>query len=275
MEDIRLMAFDMDGTLLDDQKRISPRNLAAMKAAQEKGVRLMLCSGRSFEALTEFSHGVGLDPVIASANGARIDLSLRAGILRESPIEEGLSLKIYRYLKETGIYFMTYTRGRSYMVNRLTELRTRNRAHVPGIQKFPGGDYETVLDPERADRECWKGTYKFICFGEDYDPRYETIREDFRDLGLSIASSWRDNLEIMNPGVDKGFAVRTVAEHFGIPLENCMVFGDNTNDEPMLRIAGWPVVMENAEACVKPLARVLAPKNTEDGVGRVIEQYVL
>ena len=268
------MAFDMDGTLLGDDKRISPRTLAALRKARERGVVLMLCSGRSFEALTEFAADAGLDIAIASANGARIDLSVKSGILRESPIEQNLSHKIYHYLKQTGIYFMAYARGRSYMVNRLTELRAPNRAHIPGTRQFPGGCYETVLDPERADRECWKGTYKYICFGTDYDPRFDAIRADFQGDGLSISSSWRDNLEIMNPGVDKGFAVRAVAEHYGIPLESCMVFGDNTNDEPMLRVAGWPVVMENAEPRVKPLARILAPKNTEDGVARVIEQYV-
>ena len=79
--DIRLMAFDLDGTLLDEDKHVPERNARALRRAEEKGIKLMLCSGRAFEVQAGFAHEAGINPIYASANGARIDLGTNGPIL--------------------------------------------------------------------------------------------------------------------------------------------------------------------------------------------------
>jgi len=273
--DIRLMAFDIDGTLLDDQRKIPERNARALRRASEKGIKLMLCSGRAFEVQAGFAHDIGIDPIYASANGARIDLSTQGPILEEKPIPPQTAKRIFDALMAKGIYFMAYARGRSYMFNIDEQKRLNKHHHAPGITYYGGVPFEIIGDSDSARHDCWQAAYKFVCFGDDYDPRFDAMREELGDLGLSISSSWRDNMEIMRPGIDKGYAIRRVCEEYGIPLECAMGFGDNTNDLPMFETVGWPVAMGNGEKAAIDAARIIAPSNNDAGVGAIIEEMVL
>lgn len=273
--DIRLMAFDLDGTLLDEDKHVPERNARALRRAEEKGIKLMLCSGRAFEVQAGFAQEAGINPIYASANGARIDLGTNGPILEENPIQPELAKRIFDELMSRGIYFMAYARGRSYMFNIDEQKRLNKHHHAPGITYYGGVPFEIIGDSETARHDCWQAAYKFVCFGEDYDPRFDEMKEVLADLNLSISSSWRDNMEIMRPGIDKGYAIRRVCAEFGIPLECTMGFGDNTNDLPMFENVGWPVAMGNGEECAIKAAKIIAPPNHESGVGAVIEEYVL
>lgn len=275
MTDIRLMAFDLDGTLLDNDKKVPEKNARALRAAAEKGIKLMLCSGRAFEVQAGFAQAIGIDPICASANGARIDASLRGPILAETPIEPETAKRIFDALMARGIYFMAYARGRSYMFNINEQQRLKKHHHAPGKTFYGELPFEIVGDSEKARYNAWQAAYKFVCFGDDYDPRFEDVKAELADLGLSVSSSWRDNMEIMRPGIDKGYAIRRVCAEYGIPIECTMAFGDNTNDLPMLEAVEWPVVMGNGERAAIERARIVAPPNHEAGVGAVIEEMVL
>lgn len=272
--DIRLMAFDLDGTLLDEKKKVPERNARALRECEKRGIKLMICSGRAFEVQTEFARDIGITPIFASANGARIDASPAGPTIAESPIEPGISRRIFEILVEQDMYFMVYTRGRSYMFNVDEQKRIKKHHHLPGVVRYGDHPFEIVGDEARGRAECWQAAYKYVCFGDDYDPRFDNLRFALDGLGLSISSSWRDNMEIMSPGIDKGYAVRRVCAEYGIPLECAMAFGDNANDLPMLETVGWPVVMENGEECARRLARIIAPPNDLAGVGTVIEENV-
>lgn len=274
--DIKLIAFDLDGTLLDRQARIPPINVRALKKCSERGILLMLCSGRAFEVQASFAREAGIAPIFASANGARIDLDGSGeATVCENTLEISQAQRIYDTLMERGIYFMVYCRGRAYVANEEEQRRLGKHRHAPGITMYGAHPYEIVCDKERLRAEALGGAYKFVCFGEDYDARFEDVRAQLSDMRLSISSSWRDNIEIMRPGVDKGFAVSFVAQMHGIPMENVMAFGDNSNDMSMLEKVGWPVAMENGEAEVLRLARLTAPDHNAGGVGIALNEYVL
>ena len=87
MEPVKLLALDLDGTLLGSDKHVPEKNRRALRKAAEKGIRLMLCSGRAFEVQLEYADEIGVDFLFSSANGARIDASRDGGILRETPLE--------------------------------------------------------------------------------------------------------------------------------------------------------------------------------------------
>lgn len=269
------MAFDLDGTLLDDDKKIPGRNARALRAAAEKGIKLMLCSGRAFEVQAGFAQSIGIDPICASANGARIDMSLNGPLMCENPIEPHNAKRIFDELMSRGIYFMAYARGKSYMFNVDEQKRLNKHHHAPGKTFYGTLPFEIVGDSETARHDAWQAAYKFVCFGDDYDPRFDDVKRALADMELSVSSSWRDNMEIMKPGIDKGWAVRRVCAELGIPLENTMAFGDNTNDLPMLETVEWPVVMGNGEKAAVEKARIVAPPNHGSGVGAVIEEMVL
>lgn len=269
------MAFDLDGTLLDNDRKVPERNARALRRAAEKGIKLMLCSGRAFEVQAGFAEEIGIDPICASANGARIDMALMGPILEENTIEPEMAKKVFDALMDRGMYFMAYARGRNFMFNIDEQKRLRKHHHEPGLRYYGSKPFEVVGDSGTARHEAWQAAYKFVCFGEDYDARFDEVKEELRELGLSVSSSWCDNMEIMRPGIDKGYAIRRVCAEFGIPTECVMAFGDNTNDLPMFDAVGWPVAMDSGEECAIKAARIIAPSNDESGVGAIIEEHVL
>ena len=236
----------------------------------------MFCSGRNFETLRTFAKRVGVNPLLASVNGARLDASVDGPTLEERTYDEAHSLAVYRAMEAAKVYFLAFTRGHTYMAH--PEYRVgRHNKHVNAtvLEENDGYPYEQVVDDERARREGTVRPYKYVACGEMHDPRFDRIYQQIAHLGMSISSSWGDNMEVMMPGVDKGCAMRTLAERFGVPREQVMVFGDHLNDLPMLEYAGWPVVMENGAAEAKARARIIAPPHGEGGVGQVIYKYIL
>ena len=275
---IKLAAFDLDGTLLGKNGHIHPVNVRALRACQEQGVRLMICSGRAFEVQAGFAMEAGMDFILASANGARIDEGIDGPTLLELPIERDMAGKIFEILYHSGMYCMIFSRAHAYAINTHERDRLGHHVHPAGKAVLHGRyPYEVVEDLDRVREEAVQAPYKFVCLGQDYDPRFDEIRGALREAGfdMSISSSWRNNMEIMRPGVDKGSAVRFVAERLGIAMDEVMAFGDNSNDLPMLETVGWPVAMGNSEPCALRAARVVAQDHDVGGVGLALNEYVL
>lgn len=267
---IRLIATDLDGTLLDQNRQISPRTARVLRACQEKGVEIMFASGRSFEAVRPFALGAGLTACrVLSCNGSRLDKTPCGPILFEDNLPEALAREAAGRLVEAGLYTECYSDEHIYMANRVP-LPTRH--HKPGLNA--DGTVEFIDDAARLLNEGPKKARKLIVF-TDKAADIEKARALLQDLPVSLSQSGGDNLEIMREGAGKGRAIAWYAATRGIAKDGIMAFGDQTNDLDMLLAAGWPVAMENAVDEVKRRARLIAPRHDEDGVARVLEQYVL
>ena len=275
MPDIRMMAFDLDGTLLGKDGHISPRNRAALQEAHRRGIKLVIASGRGFQATRRFAKEAGVPCILATANGARIDESQDGPLLCERCLDDEASKIVMQHMYDSGIFFVSYQKHANYQGNMHTRQPAETAYFAPGMYTEDGVTVEMVEDDERMHSEGWHNVYKFVAFSTAADPNLEVLAAKIRPLGLSVESSWINNIEVMPPEGGKGNALDYLAKRYGFDREQVMVFGDNFNDESMLRYAGWPVVMENGVAEMKAIARIIAPHHDADGVGRVIEQYVL
>lgn len=274
--DIRMMGFDMDGTLYSSAGEFPEINCRALQECERRGIKLVFCSGRPFETLREFAKRVGVNPILASYNGARIDETIDGPTLLERPLDDETAKTVYEAMMDSKTYFLSFTRGASYMTQ--TQYRIgRHNKHVKQttVENKDGYTYRQIVDDELTRTEGIKSPYKFVACGVQSDPRFEIIRNGIRHLNMSISSSSGDNFEVMMPGVDKGFAMKWLAERYGFAPEQVMVFGDHLNDVEMFEYAGWPVAMENGIDKVKKLAKIIAPHHDEGGVGQVIYKYVL
>ena len=277
MMQIRMLALDIDGTLMDAGKKFPQINCRALQECERRGIKIALVSGRSFELMRMFARELGVHPMMAACNGARIEAGENGPTISERCFECADAERVCRTLEESGMYFNSYRRGKCYLGNPHVRpsLGPRYAHHVPGISGEAGFEYETVCDRERLWGEGMDGVYKFVVLGAPYDPGFCKIADRLADMGLSVSSASRRNMEFMPRGVDKGSAVRVLCEKTGIAPENVMAFGDQTNDIPMLEASGWPVAMENGEAAVKAAARIIAPDHNLGGVGLVLQKYVL
>ncbi len=274
--DIRMMGFDMDGTLYGSNGEFPEINCRALQECERRGIKLVFCSGRPFETLREFAKKVGVNPILASYNGARIDETINGPTLVERPLDDETAQVVYEAMMASGTYFLSFTRGHSYMTQ--TQYRIgRHNKHVKEttVEEHDGYVYHQIVDDEFTRTEGTKTPYKLVSCGVQKDPRFEIIREKIAHLNMSISSASGDNFEVMMPGVDKGFAMKWLAERHGFTADQVMVFGDQLNDLEMFQYAGWPVAMENGIDEIKALARIIAPHHDEGGVGQVIYKYIL
>ena len=277
MKNIQLLALDIDGTLLNAEKRIPEINIAALRACAERGVRIALISGRAFEGVCGFSRQMGVSPIIAACNGTQIAAGPDDAPFSETTFSEADARRVLHTLEDSGLYFNVYTRGCCYMGNGhvRASLGPRYAHHIPGVECIFGLPYERVYDDARLHAEAIRGALKFVAMGMPYDPAFAEVEAYLADLQLSVSSASKRNREFMPAGVDKGFAVREICRRFGIPRESVMAFGDQTNDLPMLAEAGIPVAMENGEEIVKAAAKLIAPDHNLGGVGLILQKYVL
>lgn len=275
--DIRMIAVDLDGTLLDLRRQVSDANRQALHACMARGIHVVLASGRSFISVCRLADENGLMGPIVSNNGARVDLSPKGPVLAEHTFPRVLAAQVFDIMKRSGIYFTCYGNGTLFQNNLdATRERTRgvNRRHALDMQAHR---VELVVsDESRTVEEGLIEPYKFVAFTED-EGRLNALRHELKASGLplNISSSWIDNVEVMVEGAGKDSALQALQAHFGIDKVQIMAFGDNLNDMDMLRAAGVAVAMENALPEVKRAAQIIAPHHDESGVAQIINEYVL
>ena len=237
--EIRLIAADMDGTLLDDEKKIPEENLRVFRECAARGIEIVPATGRTMRGLPdELRNLPGVHYAILT-NGAQVVDLAKNEIIDSCRIPEFYN-DIYKYVSSEG----------------LAELVRRTRDSVP--------DNIAYLKERGQDAE------KINMFFCDMDAR-KRMREELSKIpGILVSSSIPNNLEINAEGADKGGALIRLAARLGIDREATMSFGDGENDLSMIRMAGIGVAMENGEESVKAAADYITKANNEAGVAKAI-----
>ena len=277
MKDIRLIATDIDGTLFDPAGHLTGRTRRAIAACEARGIPVVLSSGRTFEGIRLIAKHAGLNSPIISSNGGRVDGSPFGPVLMEDVLPPQLAAPVFRVLADSGLYIECYAGDTIYQARaELSPFLTDPAGYqeTPAIVDDDGYTQRFVNDLGRMEREGRDRAYKFAAFSRDRS-RLDAICEALSGLPLTINSAFLFNIEIMERGRGKGRALRFLAEHYGLEMDQVMAFGDGTNDLEMLRAAGVGVAMGNAAESLKREADLVAPTNAEDGEAQIIEQYVL
>ena len=262
---IRLIAADMDDTLLDASSRLTERTAAALRSAMDAGVMISLSSGRMTESMAPFAEEVGLNAPMILYNGGMIYDHRTDETLYANAIDARTALNVARTIEDMGIYLQIYP-GKGYYCNRRCEYTDRYAASV----RVPCTELGVPLSQWMTG-----GMVKMLAIAEPevIDEAQKTLRAAF-PVGVNFMKSKPHYLEIVAGGVDKGCALKRLGELLGVEREEVMAFGDGQNDVSMIAAAGWGVAMENAVDECKAVARLIAPRNTEDGVAQVIESFL-
>ncbi|MEG0765684.1 MAG: HAD family hydrolase [Pseudoflavonifractor sp.] len=269
----KLIAVDMDGTLLDeDHTTISPRNLAALRAAAEKGAEIVIATGRSLVLLEDSARTLGCVRYAIFSNGAAaIDLQTRAFCLQRS-IPGPQALEMARILHAHGLPFEVYCAGGDYMEPRYVKdvsyyALSKSFTELFSKHIILTEDLEPILKTEAVE--------KFNIFGVPKDRREAVLAELSATGPLLCASAYSSAMEVTSPAADKGSALATLCRQLSIAPQEVMAFGDGQNDLSMLSWAGCSCAMGNAGPEIQAAARHLVPKNTDSGVAVGVETYFL
>ncbi|PGK51539.1 HAD family hydrolase [Priestia megaterium] len=278
----KLIALDVDGTLLTNEHEMTEENRKAIKLAQEKGHVVMICSGRAPESVLEMLKEIEIDCPFAASNGAVV--YDKEEILSEINLSIDQVEKISNILDLEGMPYRLYTNKGVYEM-----LDWKERVeHVINSGKVPkeykqDERFELLLERPASYKQVTYYTslselkqvigltiQKFFVLTLDpvQKNRLNQILQEVANVGVTTSAI--HNIEIMNEKAHKGYGIQVMAEHFKIHIKDTVAIGDNYNDMPMFEAAGLSVAMGNAEEEIKEYCDVVTKTNKESGVAHAI-----
>lgn len=271
MNDIRLIASDVDGTMLPRGGRISDALRGVIRRCRDLDIPFVVASGRWIGAMGDVIRQADTgDMPLIIANGAAM-IGPDGAPMREWLLDDADTRRIYGILRQFDVQINGYKRDALFCLN--TAALKRRSTMIAGY--IGGAGHRLVTDDvETFEAEALHDAYKLEALSENPEV-IAGVKAALRGVGLSVTHSSARNVEIMASGVNKGVALRWLAGTLGIPMECCMAFGDNMNDLDMLNAVGWPVAMANGDEALKRAARIVAPADADDGVAKIIDTCVL
>ncbi|MCR4441636.1 MAG: Cof-type HAD-IIB family hydrolase [Peptococcaceae bacterium] len=264
MPDIKLIAIDLDDTLLKNDLTISPRAKKAITRAVESGVAVTLATGRMFASALPFARDLNLDLPLITYQGALVKYA-DGRVVYHQPLPLGLAREVSRFLKPYGYHVNVYINDELYM-----EKDSPEGQRYAGIARVP---VHLVEDLRAA---LTQDPTKMLVIVEEPEIDYliADLKKEFAGT-INITKSKSNFLEIGHKEATKGRALESLARSLGLAPSRVMAIGDSWNDIDMLEFAGLGVAVENAAPEVKRAARYITRSNDDDGVAEAIENLVL
>lgn len=265
----KLIATDMDGTLLNDEHFTSAGNIEAIKEIQKKGVKFVLASGRPSFAMFEYAKELEMDKlggyVLAFNGGQLIDMKDGKMIFHEGLDWDDIR-KIYELSREIEIPMVLYGEDTVY-ASKDTE-NTRFEAKLCGMKFTEFGSLE-----ELKGYGIDKTTKSMLISDPETVKKAETYMKSKYGNDYFIAISKPIFLEIANININKGKTLRKLGEILGIGTEEMIAVGDSYNDIPLLEVVGMPVAVANANDEIKAMSKFESTSNNDDALKTVIEKF--
>lgn len=262
----RLIALDLDGTLLNSNHDISDVNRAAICEAVKHGVSVVLASARPYRSVVPAAEKLGLSDVyLIAAGGSDVRLYPSGTIVYRASLSPNEVRLCVDFCHRYNQYFQAFRIDGSYYFEKRTDFSDA---------------YESVFHYSGEETDFTKWKYDDCCKvmvispDDEADPVHESAQKELNDQFL-VVKSWYNMTEFHPLAGGKAGALSAISQAAGIPREEIIAVGDDTIDLPMLQWAGLGVAMGNAPDTVKSAADWVAPTNEEDGVAAVIRKFIL
>lgn len=284
---IKVIASDMDGTLLGDDHKPAPETLAAVQRACDSGIRFMIATGRNFPgAMAELKDcGLVCDYIVSSGAEVR---NPRQQVVAIHPISMELCRTIYEEIKDYPISVTFCTDGNDYKIGTPEEIEESLMlqmhlffSDLPREELVQTETYQRIIRSTKTvsdmdELEAAKvPIYKLFLYSEDKGMLGELKQRLEQNKEIAAASSFPTNLEITDVKAQKGPVLKEYIESLGYTMDEVMALGDSLNDLSMIEMDfGATVAMANAEPEVKDAAKYITKSNTEFGVAYAIDRLL-
>lgn len=263
----RLIAIDMDGTLLNGAKQITARSMEAIARAQAEGITVTLASGRAPQGVLAQSRQLSLTAPLIVFNGAAVCMPDTGQFIYERLLAAEDAARILDFADAFQTTYVVWVAEPPYLYANVHNERTARYQHLSGLTP--------ALLTDRAEALA-KGVHKIL-----WSDEIARVAEFQRVLNAELTAQvdyFTSNpryLEFVQQGASKGAALNWLCEKLAIPLAEAAAIGDARNDLSMLTTAGFGIAMGNAQPEVRAVAKAVTATNEEDGVAEAIEQWLL
>ncbi|MFG6674432.1 Cof-type HAD-IIB family hydrolase [Leuconostoc lactis] len=260
----RLIALDLDNTLLNPQKEISLRNELILKKVHRYGIKVVLATGRPIKGILPFINQLNLlykDDYSINFNGALVTNNVSGKTLFSQSIDKMDILPIYNLAKQYHFPLDIVSLQQAYSIVELG--KSSYEDYIGSLMSFTNLNFTNL--PEQ-------NYYKFVC--QDVPDKLDNIVSLLETYdNLTVVRSRRDLLEFLPRGTNKRKGLEKLLNHYGFKWSEVIAFGDEENDEGMLQSAGIGVAMQNAVPRIKEIANDTTASNANDGVALFLENY--
>ena len=284
---IKLIASDMDGTLLNHNHKIPKENVKLINFAKNQGIEFVVATGRAYYEALPALNEENINCDVISFNGG-IVYDKNGNIISITPMLPKDLYYTIEILKSFDISYQLYTKNTIYTTSIETDINAyidliRSNGYEPDVehlrteaqQKLDVGYITEVENIELYLNEKENPPIKIIAISNDISKLENAAKLLSENTSISVTSSGANNIEIMHKNATKGKALKEIAKIYGINLENAVAIGDNLNDQAMLDIVGYSVAMKNGNIKLKEQAKYVTEKtNSEGGVADTIFKLI-
>ena len=284
---IKLIASDMDGTLLNHNHKIPKENVKLINFAKNQGIEFVVATGRAYYEALPALNEENINCDVISFNGG-IVYDKNGNIISITPMLPKDLYYTIEILKSFGISYQLYTKNTIYTTSIETDINAyidliRSNGYEPDVehlraeaqQKLDVGYITEVENIELYLNEKENPPIKIIAISNDISKLENAAKLLSENTSISVTSSGANNIEIMHNNATKGEALKEIAKIYGINLENAVAIGDNLNDQAMLDIVGYSIAMKNGNTMLKEQAKYVTEKtNSEGGVADTIFKLI-
>lgn len=265
----KIIALDMDGTLLNDDKIITEVTKKALQSARKKGVKVVLASGRPIDGLRRYLDELGLvdnNEYVLSYNGCLVQETKSEKIISEKGLKGSDLHYIYNFAREFGVNIHAFSPTRGLITPKNSKY-TEVEAEINKID-INICDFNEISEDESIIK---------IMLIDEPDVLDKAIEKLPKEVGekYNLAKSTPYFFEIINKESNKGLGLKALADYLNVDKDEIIAVGDAGNDLDMIEFAGLGVAMENGHSNVKEAANYITKSNNEDGVAEVVKKFIL
>lgn len=261
----KLIAIDVDDTLINDDKQVTPGTKRALERAIELGVTVTLATGRMYASAHHIALQTGLNVPLITYQGSLVKNVMDGKVLYERSVPRDAALKLLHYCNKYSLHLQLYIDDKLYA--REENQKLIDYAKLSDIPYFIEPDFDRLIASPST---------KMLMIDEP--DRLDRVAADLKELlgvAVHITKSKPHFLEVTHCEGTKGCALRYLTEQFGYSAEETIGIGDSWNDHDLIETAGLGVAMGNAVDSLKAIADYVTKSNNDEGVRHVIEKFIL
>lgn len=259
----KMVVIDMDMTLLNSNHKITNKTKEIIKRVKQKGVKVLLASGRSYISMLDYAKELGMEDEIISLNGAVITNIKENNLIKEDYLDKANYINLMQNLQTTDYTYMIFNSNEQYYQKNYCKEKINWIKSISKVKLIELKDYKNVLKPIK------------LGFQINEEKDYENLIELSNLNYFKVIKTGYNFVEIVKKETSKWSAIEFLSQKYNIDSKEIIAIGDSENDLEMIKYSGLGIAMKNAYDNIKDISDYITDTNDNNGVAKALEKFIL